>query len=697
MKNISLRQRLLILTLLPSILIMTVLVFHYSLSGIKALETELRAKGISTVRYLAPISEYGIISGQVDSIYGLVQAAIQEPGVKAAIIVNQKGRALAVSGRVSLPAEILRQQLPAPGQVAEDKKWIAFGAPVVRSQNESDPLFELAVPENLSQEIIGHVFIELDKDELLKRQRQLIEEGFIVVMFGLGIMAVLAITMADKLAKPLQRLAGAVQKMSSGRFETRVIAGAPGEIGVLEEGFNEMAEHIEEAHRSMQIRIEEATAQLVFQARHDALTGLVNRREFELRLERALKALHAGGDEFCVLYVDLDRFKAVNDACGHLAGDELLCQIALLFQGRLRDEDTLGRLGGDEFGIILTSCPPAKARQVAEDLCALAAEYRFVWQDKIFAIGPSIGLAPITQDIRDVQEIFARSDAACLRAKEQGRNQVCEPETKITTDRRKDHGNWASRLATVLAEGRLVIEAIPLRALHPEAPAYPIAELSAHLNEPGQSPIALNVLMDAAERYNMASMFDHYLLETAIKALASAEAQKTPMRCMVPLSRAAVASPETGDFISQLLQTKGISGTGLSLMFSEDTCTQRTSQLIEFSRRMQTLGCRITITDFGGGASSFTQLRTLNPSHVRLSTSLTRNSGDGVTSTVLLRAILEIAAEQQIYSIAQEADDTPLLEAFRQLGICYAHGKAVAPREPFEAWFEGVTMRSRLH
>lgn len=693
MKNLTLRQRLLVLTLLPSALITTLLVLYFSMTGISALETQLRAKGLATVRYLAPISEYGIIAGQMDSIYGLVQAAMQEPGVKAAIIVNPKGRTLAVSGRVSLAAEIIRQRLEEPSQVAESESWIAFGAPVIRTQSDSDPLFDIAGLDNAPQETIGHVFIELDKNELLERQRELMLQGFIAILLGLGLMGALAIAMADHLALPLQRLAEAVRNMSAGNFDTRVPAISSGEMRVLEDGFNDMAGHIEEAHRSMQSRIEEATAQLVFQARHDALTGLVNRREFELRLDKALDTVHAGGDEFSVLYIDLDRFKAVNDACGHLAGDELLRQISLLFQGRLREEDTLARLGGDEFGIMLANCSLTKARQVAEDLCALSAEYRFVWQDKIFAIGASIGLAPVTRDVRDVQEIFALSDAACLQAKELGRNQVCELAPATQTDRRRDRGNWASRLASALSEGRLIVEAIPIRALHAGVPGGQIAELSARLNEPGQAPIALSALIDAAERYDMASVFDHHFLETAIRSLARATRQQMGMRCMVPLSRAAIANSKTGDFIASQLEEHGIEGQGLCLMFSEDISTHQTSQLIEFSRRMRELGCQIALTEFGGGVSSFTQLRTLAPSYVRLSLSLTRDIGDGVTSTALLRAILEITAEQDIYSIAEDVDDTPLLEHLRKLGIAYAHGKAVAPREPFDAWFEGAVMR----
>ncbi len=696
MKHGTLRLRLLVLTLLPSMLITTALVLYYSISGINALETELRAKGLATVRYLAPVSEYGIIAGQMDSMYGLVQAAIQEPGVKAAIIVNQRGRTLAVSGRISVSAEIIRQQLTKPQQVAETKTWIAFGAPVIRTQNDKDPLFDFVDPKDAPPETVGHIFVELNKDELGARQYELIQRSLLIILFGLWMIAVFAIFMADRLAQPLQRLAEAVRNMTAGQFDTRVPVESTGEIRILEEGFNEMAENIEEARRSMQTRIDQATEQLTFQAKHDAMTGLVNRQEFEFRLEKALTEAHTADTEFSMLYIDLDRFKAVNDACGHLAGDELLRQISLLFQGRLRTEDTLGRLGGDEFGVLLRNCKPAKARQIAEELCALAAEYRFIWQDKIFAIGASIGIASATREIRTTQEILSRSDAACLQAKEQGRNQVCESVAPVLIERRKDYGNWASRLSSALTEGRLIVEAIPIRALQTGLPDYPISELSARLNEPGQMPIALNVLIDAAERYDMASAFDHHFLETAIKALARSTKYQMPMDCMLPLSRSAISSPKTADFIADQLSQHGISGRGLYLMFSEDTSTHQTSQAIEFSRRMRELECQIMLTEFGGSISSLSLLRTINPSHVRLSSGLTRGIDDGVSSTAILRAILEITAEQKIYSIAHEVDDTLLLEELRKLGVAYAHGKAVAPREPFDAWFEGAVMRGRI-
>jgi diguanylate cyclase (GGDEF)-like protein len=481
--------------------------------------------------------------------------------------------------------------------------------------------------------------------------------------------------------------------MSSGHLNTRVPPTSGGEIGVLEKGFNEMAAHIEEVHFSMQSRIEEATAQLAFQARHDALTGLLNRRELEHRLEKALAGVQAGGDDFAVLFLDLDRFKQVNDACGYLAGDELLRQMALLFQGRLRDEDTLARLGGDEFCILLANCSGPRATQVAEDLCNLAAAYRFIWQDKVFAIGTSIGLTTVSRKVRHINEVLAAGDAACHRAKESGRNRVCEQTPELSPNRRQETSNWASRIANALADNRLLIEAMPLRALQQPSDKH-LVELTARLNEPGQPPVSLAALSDAAERYDLAPAIDQRLIETAIAALSRAMLDQKLLHCLVPLSRASIGNGTTIDFVARGLAKRNLSGNRLCFVFSEDTLTHLTSQAMEFSRQMRAIGCQIGLDDFGGGLSSFTHLRTITPSYVKISRSLTRELGGNRASTALLRAVQEITSDQNIHTIADGVDDMETLEQLRSLGINFAEGRAVAPSEPFDVWLEGAVMRS---
>lgn len=696
MTHLTLRFRLLILTLLPSMLIAIALVSYFTLSGIRSLESELRAKGMATVRYLAPISEYGIIAGQIESLHGLAQAAVQQSGVKAALIANHHGQAIAVSGRVSLSSEVLRQTLTQPALVAETDQWVAFGAPVRRSINEVDTLFEPPGESEKTQkpEVIGHVFIEFDKTELANRQRDLMQRGLLIVLLGLVLLAALAIAIADNLAKPVMRLVGAVREMSSGRLDSRVPNITSGEIGILEQGFNDMASHIKEAHQSLQSRIEEATAELAFQARHDALTGLLNRREFEHQLEKMLVNIQAGSDDCSVLFIDLDRFKPVNDTCGHLAGDELLRQISQLFQGRLREEDTLARLGGDEFGIILANCSGHRARQVAEDICALTAAYRFIWQDKVFAIGASIGLTPVNRRVRNITEILAAGDTACYNAKDSGRNQVCEQDVLNTQERRQETNTWANRIASALADDRLQIEAIPLRPLQGSAINDNLVELTARLLEPGQPPIALAALMDAAERYDLAPSIDLHFLEIAFTALARAQRNNKTLHCLVPLSGASLGRREVVDFIARNLSSHKLSGDGLCLIFSEDTSSHQSSRAMDFSRQVRALGCRIGLNNFGGSLSSFSQLRSIVPSYVKLSRSLTRDLSGNRASTALLRAVQEITADQNIASIVDGIDDSASLEQLKNIGINYAQGNAIAPSEPFEVWLEGAVLRS---
>src|SRR5574343_88369 len=668
MHNLTIRHRLLLLTLLPSTLIAIVLVAYFTYSGMKTLEGDLHLKGLPTVRYLAPISEYRIIAGQVEGLHGLAQATVQEPSVKAAIIVNQNGKTIAVSGRVSLSAETLRQAVAEPQLVADTDNWVGFAAPVRRSLSDIDVLFESPGDRaEKAPEVIGHVFVELDKNDLFNRQRQLMQRGLIIVLLGLLMLAALAIAMADNLARPVLRLAEAVRKMSAGRFDTRIPTVSTGELAVLENGFNEMAAHIEEVHHSMQSRIEEATAPLAYQARHDALTGLINRREFEHCLEKALASVRAGGDEFSVLFIDLDRFKQINDRCGYLAGDELLRQMAHLIHSRLRDEDILARLGGDEFCIILHACNAQRARQVAEDIRNLAHAYRFIWQDRVFAVGSSIGFTTVNRKVANISDILAAGDAACHTAKERGRNQVCQQDIALQ-ERRQDNNKWDSRIASALTDGRMLIEAQPLSPLHPAAGMH-VVELTARLNEPGQPPVALAALSDAAERYDLASAIDLRLIDAAISGLVRARSQKRLLVCIVPLSRSSLACPETIDNIAQRLTEHRLTGNRLCLLVAEDCLTHHMRQTMEFVQRARAIGCTLCLADFGAGLTSFNHLRSIGPSHVKLSSSLTRDFSANRTTSALLRAIHEITTDQEILTIADEVDTPELLDELAGMGV----------------------------
>lgn len=693
MNFLNLRHRLLIITLLPSTIIALIIVIYFTVTAIHSLKTELERKGIATVRYLAPVSEYGILTGQSDALQALIHAAAQEPGTKAAMLVNTRGRPLAVSGHPSLTADLLRRIPAEPGIVADSERWVAFGAPVWRSLEQADPLFE---PESSgkpeAREVLGCIFIEFDKNELRKQEQHLMKQGAGIILCGWILLTLAALAMADNLAKPVKRLVTAIESVTKGNLETRVTNNSSGEIGILEKGFNAMASHLEEGHTSMLARIEEATAHLAYQARHDDLTGLINRREFEHRLEKALSSVQTGGASYCLLLVVLERFKQVKDACGNQASDELLRQLTLLLQERVHAEDVLARVGGNEFGLLVNGST-TRARQIAESISALANQFRFIWQEKIFVVEISIGLTAISSDAPNITAILNSADAACQEAHASGRNRIVEKKSGNDGRPLPGDGNWPGLIAEGLANNRLSIEAVPLHALTPSPGAVNHVEISARFHLPGQSPIGLPALLDAAERYDLAESIDQRLLDAAIGALSRAQQQKQALCCLVPISRSSLKRTATIDYLASQLASHNIHGDGLCLLIQEDLLTSMTSQVMSLAREIKILGCRLGFDDFGGGLSSFGHLRSIQPDFIKLSLGLTRDFHNNRSSIALLRAIREIAGDQEILLIAEGINNLAMLEKIRTLGVDLIEGMAVAPREPFDVWLEGTILR----
>ena len=206
------------------------------------------------------------------------------------------------------------------------------------------------------------------------------------------------------------------------------------------------------------------TRQMSYQASHDALTGLVNRREFERRLQEALESAHAAAVRHVLCYLDLDRFKAINDECGHVAGDSMLREVAALIKDAVRDSDTVGRLGGDEFGILLIGCPLEKARQIADDVVRAVADYRFVWKDKIFNIGVSIGLVEVSRESGSIEDLIGAADSACYVAKKQGTHVQVYSAQDEAAARQRGEIHWLQRLQSALKEDRFELYAQTIHA-----------------------------------------------------------------------------------------------------------------------------------------------------------------------------------------------------------------------------------------
>ncbi len=424
MKRWSVKYRILFLAMSPVVVISTLLSILVTIGGVTEMDGALKTRGMAMARQLAPASEYGVFSGNREILQALAQSVMKESDTKAVIITDDRSKILAVSGR---PSRIAGTGPDTGGIAAGENDSLIFTAPIHRNELEVDD-YGLAGETNHDgtpkKKVLGRVYVELSTLPTLQRKNHFVAASMAIGLFGLIGALLLALSMSRDVTGPLSRLLDAVTRMTQGNLDTRVAADSGGELEELENGFNHMAEKLQSAHTQMQQRIDEATELLSHQASHDVLTGLVNRREFEDRLKRALVRTHEHGLEHALCYMDLDQFKAVNDTCGHIAGDELLRQLSLLLRTRVRERDTLARLGGDEFGLLLECCRLEDAMVIAEEFREAVTGFRFIWQDKVFSIGISIGLAVIDRTNANLIEALSAADSACYTAKYGGRNRV---------------------------------------------------------------------------------------------------------------------------------------------------------------------------------------------------------------------------------------------------------------------------------
>nr|NIR59274.1 EAL domain-containing protein [Gammaproteobacteria bacterium] len=350
---------------------------------------------------------------------------------------------------------------------------------------------------------------------------------------------------------------------------------------------------------------------LSYQATHDALTGLINRRELERRLSELITRARMERSEHALCYLDLDQFKIINDTSGHAAGDRLLRQLTYVLRGKLRDSDTLARLGGDEFALLLEYCPLDHAREIAEDLLETVRDFRFVWEDNVFDIGASIGIAAITAGIAGPAEALSRADTACFAAKDQGRNQsVVYTEDDATVVRRHAEMRWVSRIQAALKADRLELEFQPILALRGGRRLD--GEVLVRMRDTNGARLMPMDFIPAAERYNLMPAIDRWVIENALAGLKSCSADRaTVPTCSINLSATSLDDPGLPAFIQYQLRTHGIPGDAVCLEITETAAVSNFEQAVKLINQLKASGCTFALDDFGSGLSSFGYLKRL--------------------------------------------------------------------------------------
>ncbi len=433
--------------------------------------------------------------------------------------------------------------------------------------------------------------------------------------------------------------------------------------------------------------------QLTYQASHDTLTGLTNRRDFETRLKRALERLSAAPSGHVVAYIDLDQFKVINDTCGHVAGDELLRQLGRILNANLRTSDTLARLGGDEFGLLLENCSLENASLVVEKLHAAFDEFRFVWDDKHFNLGASIGLVPINE-AATVSEILSQADAACYAAKEQGRNRthVSSKDDKMLA-RQRGEMEWVAKINHALEENRLCLYFQTIIPLHGEHCGEHYELLLRMLDNDGKL-VPPGAFLPAAERYNLSVKLDRWVIDTALRWLSGNDDVSNNLGlCSINLSGPSLGDVKLLEMILQRLEHSKVPAEKICFEVTETAAIANLATATHFINTLGARGCQFALDDFGSGLSSFAYLKTLPVDYLKIDGVFVKDMADDPIDFAMVKSINEIGHVMGKKTIAEFVENESILKKLKEIGVDFAQGYGIAKPRPIETMCCGNPIR----
>ena len=416
---------------------------------------------------------------------------------------------------------------------------------------------------------------------------------------------------------------------------------------------------------------------LSYQASHDPLTGLVNRREFGRQLDRAIEAVEAGGAPSALLYFDLDQFKIINDTSGHNVGDELLSQLAALLGSHLVDGETIARLGGDEFGILLTPASRERALEFAERMRLEIDGFVFSSERRTYAVSVSVGLILLDRPGLSQREVLSLADTACYMAKERGRNRVhLYSEKDAETIQRRSEMEWASRLRQALIDERFILHYQELSSFEESAAGEGVhMELLIRLRDEDGKMVPPGAFIPAAERFGLMLQLDRWVVDTALANFSRLHPSGTPVHlCAINLSAMTVEDDSFAEFVLERLRRYQVTPEKVCFEITETAAVASMVRVIGLMNTLRAVGCRFSLDDFGAGMASFGYLKNLPVDFVKIDGSFIRNIESDPISQSIVRAVTEIGHQLGLKVVAEWVGDARAVELLREIGVDYGQG-----------------------
>ena len=665
---LTLGRRLLLVVLLPTVVLVVSVGGMFAVWVSRSADQALFERARGVVSFFAPAAESGVRSGNYQELSALLQAALLQTDVVAGAVFDGQQR-IVVTGHPYF-ADPERIGTPARSEVVSVARGrLGVAAPVVSRPQLVDAADAAGVPP---EHVIGVVYLEFDTLAQAREKRRVAWAIVMIAAAVLLVTAFIARRLARSVVTPIGRVGEAAQRLAAGE-QPLALPDSPHvpELRALVAGFNAMAAAVSEARADLQARVDAATAQLAHQAQIDPLTGLPNRRVFERELEQAVNDSRRADDRGVLCMIDLDRFKVINDSCGHAAGDELLRGLTAMLRERIRVADVLCRIGGDEFALILRKCELAEGFRIAESLREAINAHRLVWEGRVFSVGASIGMVRIDGRDSSMGDIMIAADLACYAAKKAGRNRVMVPPAIDMLLRRQEQATFGDELPFA----QLVLVAQPVRALLPceDEPCW-VEVLLRVASDCGalQSPVVL--LRSVSDPQRLLAL-DLWVAEQAFAEKVSAGAS-----CRLGLNLGAAAVAGGADFIMQLVacaMRHQVDPGLVTLEFPASLSAQGELPLMRFCDAARTAGFGIVIERPDG--ASIGLLERLRPDYIKVSLAHLAEHYGVEAGASLAHALCSSAALLRIRAVASEVEERNGFTGLVQQGFHFVQGQGVMP------------------
>ena len=664
------------------VLLLGALIFASTWISDRQVREMLIEQGKQATLSMADSSKLALLYDSPENAENAVKLTLAFPGVNHIRIYKADGSLFYASDtdreNIDTPDFSRVSASSQPSIFSEDEDTWCFISPVVlRPSNESlqEQLFEN--PADSREKLIGYVVVSSSKDSLKKIGSGILFSNFSIAI-SVGIMLLLALhSIIRRLTRPLYSISEIMKQTGEGELAGQIDPQGPQEITQIAGAFNRMISVL--AERDEKLRRQ--NIHLEKQAVRDHLTGLINRVGFEQSLQVVIDECAADGTEHVLCYMDLDKFKIVNDSCGHNAGDELLKNITGIFRHHIRkDSDVLARVGGDEFALILKNCSAEKAKSIGESICEDIRNYRFNWEDRVFTIGVSIGIVQICHNTGIIQDLISQADSACYAAKGKGRGQVfVSDRDDASLQQLSGETRIANRIISCLENDDFLLLSQKIQPLKNFTQQKQQFEIMLRMNDEQGRPVPQQKLLSAAERYKLMNQIDRWVIAQTFSHLSPANpVLHTLETCIIDISASSLDDETLLPYIREQLSIHQTPPGLVCFSITETTTINNISKAGQFIDSIHQLGCRIALDDFVSNSSSFAYIRRMNIDFLKIHGDFFRDFLSNPVNQVMVRSINEIAHILKIKTIAEQIDDSAVLDELVSAGIDYAQGSIIA-------------------